>query len=34
VPAIAQLEGFQYDAYGSQIGTNGGFYYLRARYQF
>ena len=34
LPAIAQLEGFQYDGYGSQIGSNGGFYYLRARYQF
>jgi iron complex outermembrane receptor protein len=34
LPYAAQLEGAQYDAFGSTIGVNGGFYYLRARYQF
>ncbi|MEX3957452.1 TonB-dependent receptor plug domain-containing protein [Trinickia sp. EG282A] len=34
LPVIAQLEGLQYDGTGSQISPNGGFYYLRARYQF
>jgi iron complex outermembrane recepter protein len=34
LPYEAQLEGAQYDAFASTIGVNGGFYYLRARYQF
>lgn len=34
VPYVAQLEGVQYDTYASNVGVNGGFYYLRARYQF
>ncbi|MEX3845443.1 TonB-dependent receptor plug domain-containing protein [Paraburkholderia sp. BR10882] len=34
LPYQAQLEGAQYDAFASTIGVNGGFYYLRARYQF
>lgn len=34
LPYAAQLEGAQYDAFASTIGVNGGFYYLRARYQF
>jgi iron complex outermembrane receptor protein len=34
LPYEAQLEGAQYDAFASTIGENGGFYYLRARYQF
>ena len=34
LPYEAQLEGGQYDAFASTIGENGGFYYLRARYQF
>lgn len=34
LPYAAQLEGAQYDAFASTIGENGGFYYLRARYQF
>jgi iron complex outermembrane receptor protein len=34
LPYEAQLEGTQYDAFASTIGEDGGFYYLRARYQF
>lgn len=34
LPYAAQLEGSQYDPFASTIGINGGFYYLRARYQF
>ncbi|WP_322047319.1 TonB-dependent receptor [Paraburkholderia sp. J67] len=34
IPYVNQLEGVQYDGYASNIGVNGGFYYLRARYQF
>ncbi|WP_040123754.1 TonB-dependent receptor plug domain-containing protein [Paraburkholderia xenovorans] len=34
LPYEAQLEGSQYDSFASTIGENGGFYYLRARYQF
>jgi iron complex outermembrane receptor protein len=34
LPYEAQLEGAQYDAFASTIGENGGFYYVRARYQF
>ncbi|WP_260854068.1 TonB-dependent receptor plug domain-containing protein [Paraburkholderia sp. BCC1886] len=34
LPYAAQLEGAQYDAFGSTIGVNGGFYYARARYAF
>ncbi len=34
IPYVNQLEGVQYDTYASNVGVNGGFYYLRARYQF
>jgi len=34
LPYQAQLEGAQYDGYASTVGVNGGFYYVRARYQF
>jgi iron complex outermembrane recepter protein len=34
LPADNQLLGIQYDTTSSQIGVNGGFYYLRAKYLF